>query len=644
MPPYPISTSVSVFVDNLPYEMDSVWLRQLFRPFGDVTDVYIPKKKSSSFHTKLEFVRFKSREEANRAVQELDGLRIRDFPIQVNLARYPQSSRNVVPSQNSGVPFASIKNRPSYAFKDKCRFNSDFVENRSLSFADIVSGKKPSASCLSVKVRDGDYQWLSMSAIAKLPSQRSLESLREAFISEGVWNVQIRQMGGNFVLLTFESTDHMKSMLEGGGLCWLLNFFDEVKQWEPEPVTEYYRVVWLNCYGIPLNVWNVDTFFSIGRLWGEVITLDEDTSTRSSLSVGKVKISTKAFEVINHIVNLELNGKVFPVRVVEEQVGVNSFIKAICECNGANLVKHVSPSESGVKPGTKEGVDGGDDDDDDMVRNLVLSNVGENDQVLSLSSGEALRVDDGDQGSEFLAIQKDLTNKTSVGVINGDKGDTFVISNKGDQALLSNIDVGDNSLLFPYSFVEESSSPLGINHCTERSIHVEDCKGANHADGATASSGSDDSLSADLVSADPLVNYMDYLRHRKKARSKKGFRRNPIWTKNPLKAAIVSRTFSRNRKEEKSKSFKSGSKKGSLVGPTLSNLVEASSDIRKRYTMLIKEARKNMEMGASCGVKFYGRDSYNIKKYLEIQGVDISELEIKALEDLEEGTSISMEF
>lgn len=85
---------VSVYVDNLPFEMDLVWLNQLFRGYGEVVDVFIPKKRSSRFNTKFGFVRFNSKDEALRAVQDLHGIRIRDFDIQVNRARYSQTRGN----------------------------------------------------------------------------------------------------------------------------------------------------------------------------------------------------------------------------------------------------------------------------------------------------------------------------------------------------------------------------------------------------------------------------------------------------------------------------------------------------------------------------------------------------------------------
>ena len=46
----------------------------------------------------------------------------------------------------------------------------------------------------------------------------------------------------------------------------------------------------LNCYSVPLHLWNAGTFFSIGRVRGDVIALDEGTSGFLSFNVGKVLI------------------------------------------------------------------------------------------------------------------------------------------------------------------------------------------------------------------------------------------------------------------------------------------------------------------------------------------------------------------
>ncbi|KAH7839604.1 hypothetical protein Vadar_006214 [Vaccinium darrowii] len=86
---------------------------------------------------------------------------------------------------------------------------------------------------LIVQATEEGKDWLDRSAVGWLPSLRSVESLMDAFIVEGIYNIQLRDMGGKLVLLTFASVEDMTSMLEEAGLCWLRNWFEDVKRWSP---------------------------------------------------------------------------------------------------------------------------------------------------------------------------------------------------------------------------------------------------------------------------------------------------------------------------------------------------------------------------------------------------------------------------
>ncbi|KAI8551925.1 hypothetical protein RHMOL_Rhmol06G0225100 [Rhododendron molle] len=68
----------------------------------------------------------------------------------------------------------------------------------------------------SIAAREEDIDGLQRSVVARLPAPKNMDSLREAFYGEGVLDIQIRDMGGNLVLLTFSSILDMNSMLEGG--------------------------------------------------------------------------------------------------------------------------------------------------------------------------------------------------------------------------------------------------------------------------------------------------------------------------------------------------------------------------------------------------------------------------------------------
>lgn len=70
---------ITVFVDNLPKEMNKVWLRHIFSDFGKVDDIYIPNKRSAKFNTRFGFFCFCKRDGAVKAVLALNGTFIRNF-------------------------------------------------------------------------------------------------------------------------------------------------------------------------------------------------------------------------------------------------------------------------------------------------------------------------------------------------------------------------------------------------------------------------------------------------------------------------------------------------------------------------------------------------------------------------------------
>lgn len=71
---------------------------------------------------------------------------------------------------------------------------------------------------------DGN-DWLLRSVIGKLPSLRSVESIKDTFYSEGVFDIQIKSLGGYYVVLTFPSIEAMLSMIEGPEVNLLGIFF-----------------------------------------------------------------------------------------------------------------------------------------------------------------------------------------------------------------------------------------------------------------------------------------------------------------------------------------------------------------------------------------------------------------------------------
>ncbi|KAH7841624.1 hypothetical protein Vadar_032229 [Vaccinium darrowii] len=80
-------STISIFVDNLPDSMDEEWLAQIFKPYEDVKQVVIPKKRSK-FNTIFGFVRYSSRGEANYAVKEMNGVEVRGHKVHAKEASF----------------------------------------------------------------------------------------------------------------------------------------------------------------------------------------------------------------------------------------------------------------------------------------------------------------------------------------------------------------------------------------------------------------------------------------------------------------------------------------------------------------------------------------------------------------------------
>ncbi|XVF30044.1 hypothetical protein REPUB_Repub16aG0023400 [Reevesia pubescens] len=90
----------TVFVNNIPPEVNWRWLGQIIQNYGRVADVFIPMKRSAKGR-KFGFVRFYRWEEAIRAVNSLNGVWLLDYRIGVNIARFNSRSsfwRKINPS------------------------------------------------------------------------------------------------------------------------------------------------------------------------------------------------------------------------------------------------------------------------------------------------------------------------------------------------------------------------------------------------------------------------------------------------------------------------------------------------------------------------------------------------------------------
>lgn len=78
---------VQIYVGNLTYSMTEDSLRELFAPFGEVTSVKIIKDRLTDRSRGFGFVEMENKDEAESAIQKIDGTEVEGRNMKVNLAR-----------------------------------------------------------------------------------------------------------------------------------------------------------------------------------------------------------------------------------------------------------------------------------------------------------------------------------------------------------------------------------------------------------------------------------------------------------------------------------------------------------------------------------------------------------------------------
>ncbi|KAH7858985.1 hypothetical protein Vadar_030141 [Vaccinium darrowii] len=154
-------------------------------------------------------------------------------------------------------------------------------------------------------------------------------------MTSGVPMLEVKDMGGLWVVVTFPSSEQMLSVFDGE-LGWLNNWFDEVKKWSPTFEEARSRNIWISCYGVPLHCWSAETFNKIARLWGEVLAMDDATVKGLSFAAGKIMIATKKWDKINDIIQIEVKGIFYDIRVVEEQVVIHGHV-SVCGLDSSKI-------------------------------------------------------------------------------------------------------------------------------------------------------------------------------------------------------------------------------------------------------------------------------------------------------------------
>ena len=297
----------SFYFTHFPEEVNEELLWGYFKKWGDVREVYIAKRLNKEGR-RYGFVRFKGVSGVKGLEVRLDNIFINDCKLFVNLPRFER------PAMKKDLQQKSSNGRKSFDGPSKHCGATTGPPRRS--YADITTNgaytggtKREEATITTILINpeeDRGY-WCKEAWVGKLKKVMEVGTLEDRIAWELGYNTRTKFLEDDMVLLPGmpdQKAQHIiRSEMESGN-----SLFYSLEKWTPD-CRPNNRVIWLQVWGFPIQVWELDHLRKAVANIGDVIELDDDTEDKYRLDRARLLVRTPLppsirTEVHIHVVHL----------------------------------------------------------------------------------------------------------------------------------------------------------------------------------------------------------------------------------------------------------------------------------------------------------------------------------------------------
>ncbi|KAJ4846455.1 hypothetical protein Tsubulata_006862 [Turnera subulata] len=160
-----------------------------------------------------------------------------------------------------------------------------------------------------------NMKWLARSAVGVLRNPASMGSVHLLWVLHGMREVEVSDMGGDRVLVSFPNEESMKIFLQQQH-DWISLWFSSFKPWQ-DGGRAVNRRCWIQVRGIPLNIWCEEFFEFIGSLLGRLVRVHPSTEQRKNLGAAWMEILATQGETIAKSLMVKVLNRSYKIEVVE---------------------------------------------------------------------------------------------------------------------------------------------------------------------------------------------------------------------------------------------------------------------------------------------------------------------------------------
>ncbi|KAL2963017.1 hypothetical protein AAZX31_17G177400 [Glycine max] len=316
-----------------------MWIH--FKQVGDVREIFISRKRNRN-GKRYGFVRFKGVKDVHQMEKKLDSMIFGGLKMYANTPKFGRARWDKSQTTARGRAESNQQqevNRDTYlsmkpdlnvgaqqgSYAEVVRRHIPITKQRRTPAKELYTGDS-SRSTMILDISLKGQQWLQEAWVGRLKNLAMFDRIEDEMLWDIGENLSPKYIGDDMVLILGLNEEKAMKVMEEEDTGWG-DLFISLEKWNPK-LRPGYRLTWVHCWGIPLMAWDIPHIKQIVSSIGEMVEADDDVEDLRKLDMARILIKTPWKPLIQHVVNVQIEGEIFTVNIVEES-GVSC---ARCQC------------------------------------------------------------------------------------------------------------------------------------------------------------------------------------------------------------------------------------------------------------------------------------------------------------------------
>lgn len=290
---------------------------------GDVREIFIPKQRNKE-GGQYGFVRYKGVSNASYLERKLDNIVVGGLKLHVNIPKYgrgketqEQNAGNQGRHKGGGKQRSSVAIAPNMkrSYAEAVASHTENKGGRRLT-SSLLLAHGTSHSSITLDIPEEMKKKYVDTWVGRLKRQQVFDRVDDELSWVLGSEVLPKYLGDDMVLLIGLSDTKAQELIREE-INQGTSMFYTLEKWNSK-IKPGTRLIWAQCWGIPLVAWSIDNMRKIVAAVGDLVEVDDDFEDMQRLDRARVLLRTPLRPTVEHLVTTTIDGDTHKIYIVEE--------------------------------------------------------------------------------------------------------------------------------------------------------------------------------------------------------------------------------------------------------------------------------------------------------------------------------------